>query len=76
MRLLVLLQRNAPPFVILTIPELTAVDNLLHTGVNQRSIGSYYETGDGGMEVGNVVISWVGNARLLCTAFNLQIDFQ
>jgi len=28
------------------------------------------------MEVGNVVISWVGNARLLCIAFNLQIDFQ
>jgi hypothetical protein len=28
------------------------------------------------MEVGNVVISWVGNARLLCIALNLQIDFQ
>ena len=28
------------------------------------------------MEVANVVISWVGNARLLCRAFNLQIDFQ
>jgi hypothetical protein len=67
---------NAPPVVILRISELTAVDNLLHTAVNQISIGSYYETGGGGMEVGNVVISWVGHARLLCIAFNLQIDFQ
>jgi hypothetical protein len=30
----------------------------------------------GGMKVGNVVITWVGNARLHCTAFSLQIDFQ